>query len=43
MRVPLAPLYNDFALSAARSWRYKPATLDGTPVKFRKVVTISLQ
>ena len=43
MRVPLAtPAYDDFALSAARSWRYRPATVDGVPVKFRKLVQINL-
>jgi TonB family protein len=35
--------YDNLALSAARSWRFRPATLDGAPVKFRKVVQISIK
>jgi hypothetical protein len=42
MTVPLSPLYNEFALSAVKTWRYHPATLNGAPVKFRKVVQINL-
>jgi TonB family protein len=43
MRVPLVGQgFNEFALSAARSWRYRPATVEGVPVKFRKVVSINL-
>jgi outer membrane biosynthesis protein TonB len=29
-------------LDAAKAWRYKPATIDGAPVKFRRVVQINL-
>lgn len=44
MRVPLTgPAYNEFAISTAQTWQYRPATLDGVPVKFRKVVTVNLQ
>jgi hypothetical protein len=25
-----------------RDWKYRPATVNGTPVRFRKVVQISL-
>lgn len=35
--------YDNLALAAARSWRFRPATVDGTPVKFRKVVQISIK
>jgi len=35
--------YDALALAATRSWRYRPATLDGTPVKFRKVVQITIK
>jgi TonB family protein len=35
--------YDNMALAAARSWRYKPATLNGAPVKFRKVVQIAIR
>ena len=35
--------YDALALNAARSWRYKPATVNGVPVKFRKVVQIAIR
>jgi len=35
--------YDSMALAAAKSWRYKPATLNGAPVKFRKVVQIAIR
>ncbi len=35
--------YDPLALSATKSWRYKPATLNGEPVKFRKVVQIAIR
>ena len=39
----VAPMYDNLALGATRSWRFKPATVNGTPVKFRKVVVITLK
>jgi TonB family protein len=39
----LSAAYDRMALSAAKSWRYKPATIDGMPVKFKKVVQIVLR
>jgi hypothetical protein len=35
-------VYDRLALTEARRWRYKPATLDGVPVKFRKVIVLDL-
>ena len=35
--------YDRLALAAARSWRFRPATVDGKPVKFRKVVQITIR
>jgi TonB family protein len=35
--------YDNLALAAARNWRYRPATVEGLPVKFRKVVAISIR
>jgi TonB family protein len=35
--------YDRLALAAARSWRFRPATVDGRPVKFRKVVQITIR
>jgi TonB family protein len=43
MRVPLQPAYDRQAIAAAKTWRFKPATLNGAPVKYRKVVQISVQ
>jgi tetratricopeptide (TPR) repeat protein len=42
MRSPLHPQYDALLLAAAREWRYKPATLDGKPVRFRKVLQIAV-
>jgi hypothetical protein len=36
-------LYDALVLAATRTWRYRPATLNGAPVKFRKSVLISLR
>jgi protein TonB len=38
----LNPIYDPVILEAARQWRYKPATLDGVPVKYRRIVQINL-
>jgi hypothetical protein len=35
-------LYNRLLLAAAKNWRYRPARLDGTPVKYRKRIQITL-
>jgi hypothetical protein len=43
MRVPLNAAYDRQALIAARSWLYRPATINGVPVKFRKAVQINVQ
>jgi TonB family protein len=37
-RVPVNAAYDRLALATARSWRYRPAMLDGASVKFRLVV-----
>jgi TonB family protein len=42
METPLSPQYDRLALMAARGWRYQPARLDGTPVKFRKRIQVNL-
>ena len=38
----LNPVYDRVILEAARQWRYKPATLDGVPVRYRRIVQINL-
>jgi TonB family protein len=34
--------YDALVVESTRKWRYTPATLDGAPVKFRKMVGISI-
>jgi len=41
MRASVTAVYDRLVLSAAKSWRYKPATLAGVPVKFRKDIQIA--
>jgi hypothetical protein len=43
MRVPVSPRYDRAAVDAARGWKYQPAMLDGVPVRYRKVVQISIK
>ena len=43
IRIPVAPHYDQLALAAARSWRFRPAMLNGTPVKYRKAVQITIK
>ena len=38
----LHPIFDSQLLSAARDWRYQPATLNGRPVKFRKMIQITV-
>jgi TonB family protein len=42
VRLSIHPMYDPQLLAAARDWRYKPATVDGTPVKFRKMIQITV-
>jgi tetratricopeptide (TPR) repeat protein len=39
----LQPDYNPVLLKAAREWKFRPATRDGLPVRYRKVVGIRLK
>ena len=43
MRSPVTPRYDSMLLAAAKSWKYHPATLNGTPVKVRKFINISIK
>ena len=43
IRSSIDPTYDRIALVASHSWRYKPATRDGVPVKFRKLVQVKIQ
>ena len=42
MRVSVNAQYDRLATSAARTWQYQPATIDGAPVKFLKRIQVSL-
>ena len=35
--------YDTRAVAATKTWRYRPATLNGAPVKFRKIVQIAIK
>lgn len=39
---PLNPQYDRMALNAAKNWQYKPATINGTPVKYRKRLQLTV-
>jgi TonB family protein len=40
--VPVHPQYDRTAVEAARRWQYRPATVDGVPVKYIKRVQVTL-
>jgi hypothetical protein len=42
IRVSLHPMYDTLLMTAARDWRYQPATWGGKPVKYRKLIQINL-
>jgi TonB family protein len=42
IRMSLHPIYDSQLLASARDWRYQPATHNGRPVKFRKVIQITV-
>ena len=43
MRLPVNPRYDSIVVGAAKGWKYSPATMNGRPVKFRKVIKISIK
>jgi protein TonB len=43
MRQGVTTAYDNMALAAAKTWRYKPATVNGVPVKFRKVIQVTVK
>ena len=42
IRGQMTPTYDRQVLAAAAGWRYKPALLEGVPVKYRKFIQIAL-
>jgi protein TonB len=43
MRESVNPRYDTLLVNAAKSWQYKPAMLDGRPVKYRKMMQIDVK
>jgi TonB family protein len=43
MRSRINPRYDSAVVVATRSWRFKPATVGGTPVKYRKLIRLTLE
>ena len=43
IKSPVTPRYDSTVLAAAKNWKYQPATLNGAPVKFRKIIKISIK
>jgi TonB family protein len=43
MRVSINNAYDQLAVAAAKTWRYRPASVNGTPVKYRKAVQITIK
>jgi hypothetical protein len=43
MTASVTPSYDQLVLAATKVWRYRPATLNGAPVKFRKTVQITIK
>jgi TonB family protein len=42
IRSSVHPMYDASLLTAAREWRYQPASLAGKPVKYRKMIQINV-
>jgi TonB family protein len=42
VRVSVHPMYDTLLTTAARDWRYQPATVAGKPVKFRKLIQVNV-
>jgi len=43
MRDSVNAIYDKLVLTAARSWKYQPATRNGTPVRYQKSVVLTLE
>jgi TonB family protein len=43
IRSSIHPMYDNQLLTAARDWKYEPATFKGVPVRFRKLIQIAIK
>ena len=43
IRTSIHPAYDALILTATRDWKYKPATLNGKPVSYRRLISINVQ
>jgi hypothetical protein len=43
VRESIAPWYDEMLIKEAKLWSYKPATKDGTPVRYRKLMQIVVE
>jgi TonB family protein len=43
MRESVHPMYDSLVLNAAKDWRYQPATLQGRPVRYRKMIQVNVR
>ena len=43
LRKSMHPMYDAQLMAAARDWRYRPAVVAGVPVKFRKLIEITIE
>jgi TonB family protein len=43
MRSSIHPSYDSQLLAMARDWRYKPATFNGQPVPFRRLIQVAVK
>jgi hypothetical protein len=43
MRVPINAKYDGLITDAARKWKYRPAMREGAPVKYRKLMQVTVQ
>jgi TonB family protein len=43
MRQSVSTAYDNVALAATKTWRYKPASVNGVPVKFKKVIQVTVR
>lgn len=43
MRSPITPRYDLTLLAAAKTWKYRPATMNGMPVRYRKFINVSIK